>query len=234
MGQAAVPLYLALGSAGVAEVSNRKTARKRDRIAAAGIRRQSEIEKRAKVNIDDSLKFAEESSTEPFRSELQDKFLQAVRREQALGLAGTDRVGGVSDEFNERAESGAGRATKFGDQLASLFARIDAPGRQREAENFEFGDLGSNLGILGRESRAERGITERRIGAVKPNIWLNLLSAALGGASRGVSANTTSPASDPPIPAGVMDPESPDFISPFSGFMKPGSPGFISPYLRRG
>lgn len=212
MGQAAVPIALAIAGVGVSQYNISRTARKKDAVLAEGIRKTAETERRAKVKLDESLKFAEESRPDEFRTDLNEKFLNAVRMNQARGIGPLEQVGATSDAFKESSGEAAGQATDFAGELSGLFSRIDAAGLQRQAEGFKFGDTRAALNVLRRESRQDDFLTRLRVAGIRPNAFLNLLAAGLGGASSGIANNVFSPKV---ASAGMMDPNSRNFVQPF-------------------
>lgn len=188
MGQAAIPIALAVAAAGTSAYNTAKTAKKQDRALAEGIRKQGDIQREANKRLNESLMFFEKSSAEPIQAELSDKFRNRLRLQQALALSGLEGSGDLSDAAVMAAAKARGIATDYGDFLEGVFSRIDAPGEQRRREGEERTDLGKDLSIHERNSRAEDYLARLQASSIRRNPWLDILAAGLSGASGGLAA----------------------------------------------
>lgn len=188
MGQAVIPIVLALAGAGVSAYNTQKTAKKQDQAAAEGIRRQSEIQREANKRLNESLLFFEKSDPESIKADLSGGFTKQLRLKQALALAGLEQEGASSQDAEKAAAQAGGTAVDYGDFLEGVFSRIDAPGEQRRQEGVERTDLGSDLSVHERNSRAQDYLTRLDIQSITRNPWLDILAAGLGGASGGLAA----------------------------------------------
>ncbi len=190
MGAAALPIALTLAGGAVSEFSNRRTAKKQDREIAQGIIKQGKIQDESKAALDKTLNFAESSQPEPFRADLQGNFLKQLRA--AGASVNDDTPGGVSDAFKSRSTAAKGESNALAESVAGLFARIDAPGQQRQAEQFRFGDNAITNSILARNSAQEDFLARLRASGIRPNPFLKVAGSALMGAGGAVSANRSS------------------------------------------
>lgn len=171
-------LALAIGSALVGGYNTSKTAKKQDRIAAQGIRDQAEQQRKANARMNETLKTFEESDAGSIEDELSSRYSQAMLQKRGQALAG---VNGVGDAGEEWADSGIASTLARSGLFGDLAAGIDAPIDQRQAEGIERTDLGSDLGVYGRNSNAIDYLTRLRSAGVQRNPWLDILSAGMSG-----------------------------------------------------
>ena len=184
-----VPIVASLVSAGVNEANNRSTARKRDRDIAEGIRKNSETQKKANAKIGKNLDFIEDSSASEFKDTLQGKFLNQLNRQKAAGLAGLDTEGGTSDAFNRGQDAAKTGSIDYAGNIADLLSGIDAAGLQRNAEGFNSGDLGMDLGVLERNSDQDSFLSQLRASRHRNNPLLSIAAAGISGAGGAYAAN---------------------------------------------
>ena len=188
MGAAAIPIALAVAGAGVSAYNTQKTAKKQDRTAAEGIRKQGEIQREANKRLNESLMFFEKSGPDDIREDYSAGFQKQMRLKQALALAGLEQEGAGSRDADKMAQQAGGTALDYGDFLEGVFSRIDAPGEQRRREGEERTDLGSDLSVHGRQSRGEDYLTRLKVQSIMRNPWLDILAAGLSGAGGGMAA----------------------------------------------
>lgn len=193
MGQAAIPVYLALAATAVQTYNTKKTADKQDAITAEGIRRQGEQQRKATARLNQTLDLFEKSNASDERVSLADRFANQIRIKRALGLEGLDTPGATSDAYEKKSDETKTRVLSRAGTLADLFSRIDAPKDQRIKERNERGDLGSDLSVYGRNSAAENYMTRLRLNGVQRDPYLDFLAAGLSGASSGLASGSSAP-----------------------------------------
>jgi len=193
MGQAAIPILLTLAGSGVSIANTNRTARKRDEANAEGIRRQAEEQRLANAKINETLDFFEKSGPDDIRESLSSRFKRQLALKKQDAFSGFETAGGSSDAFKALVADRKGDISGQADVLQGLFADIDAPSEQRLLEGFERGDLGSDLSVTKRNSRAEDFLTRLRVASIRRNPLLDLLSAGLSGAGQGAAFGGKTP-----------------------------------------
>ena len=204
-----VPLAIAAAGAGVNQYNINRTAKKQDAETARGIIKQSRIQDESNAELNKTLNFAESSSPEKHRAKLQNDFLNSIL--SAKSKTGIDQVGDLSDAFRTGAAASNQEAVDFASDTGGLFARMDAPGLQRQAEGFRFGDNAMDIARLKGQSQQEEFLSALRVKGIRPNPWLSILAGGLQGAATGVAANKNRVE---PLPGGFLNPRHPDFVGP--------------------
>lgn len=187
MGQAAIPIALALASAGASAYNTAKTANKQDKILAQGIREQGELQQQANRRLNDTINYFEGSTPDEIKAQITSQMGRQLQLKRAQALAALQQPGGASEASQEAAQKAGLSAQDYAKTLAGLFGRIDAPVEQRRNEGFQRIDLGDDLSVTGRNSRALDYLTRLKASGVRRNPWLDILSAGLSGASTGVA-----------------------------------------------
>jgi len=197
MGQAAVPLIMMALAAGGEYYNTEKTASRQDQAAADAIRNQGNIQKEGDAKVSDTVAKLADSTAAAAKEQRLTDYLQVLRRNKDTTTAGlTPTIG--SDAFRADANAAAGDAQNYAQQTAGLMARMDAPGIQRQQEGFDYGRLGTDLGLIGRESQGQAFLDQLRQRGIRRNAKIDLASGllmagagAMGGAG-GTGANGTS------------------------------------------
>ncbi len=185
MGAAAVPIAIAVAGASVNEYNTRRTARKQDEDIARGIMKTSATQREANQKINQNLDKLSESTSEPFKETLEGQFIDRVNKARTQALSGLNTPGGVSDAFTDSAADAKTGAIDYAGLISSLLAGVDASGNQRQAENADFGNLGEDLNILGRNADQDSFIAQLRASRHRNNPYLSVLGAGLSGAATG-------------------------------------------------
>jgi len=179
MGVTALPVIAALGSFAVQQINQSRTSRKRDNIAAEGIRTQGKKQREANARINQQLDLLETSTPDDERATRSGQIKSQLRKQQALALAGIQPTGG-GDAVTELAGDARGTAVGFGDLINDQLSGIDAPVLQRQGEAFERSDVQGILNRIRRESGQEDFLTGLDISGVRDSPLLTMLSQGLG------------------------------------------------------
>jgi hypothetical protein len=188
MGAAAVPIALAVASAGVTAYNQRKTAKKQDQAAYEGLLEQQKIQQRANARMAESLANLERSpqSAAAIQAERTSTVRDQLRKKQAIGLGVLQATGG-GDAVTEAVEEAQTGAVDYGDFINNVLAAIDTPGLQRQEEAFDRADSQSFLNYLRRNSAQTDALTRARMATIRDNPWLTMLAAGLSGAASGTA-----------------------------------------------
>lgn len=184
----AVALALAAAAAGTQYYNTTQTAKRQDNSLADSIRHQSKIQKEGDQAVNATVDKIAASKSESAREQRLGDYLQVLRRNKATTTAGLEpAVGGAA--FKADAAQAANDAAAYGDTNAGLMARMDAPGLQRQAEGFDYGRLGTDLGLVGRESQGQQFLDQIKLNAIRRNAKLDLAAGLMSAAAGGVAGS---------------------------------------------
>lgn len=182
----AIGLALAAAAAGGSYYNTQKTAQRQDNQAAQGILNQSRIQKQADTKVNDAVAKLADSNAASAKEGRLDDYLNVLRRNRSTTEAGLTPVIG-SDTFKTDAATAANDANSYADKTAGLMARMDAPGIQRQQEGFDYGNLATDIGLIGRESQGQNFLDQLKLGRIRRNAKIDLASGLLSAAAGGVA-----------------------------------------------
>lgn len=177
-----VALALAAASAGAQYINTRNTARRQDEAAAQGILNQGRIQQQADAKVNASITDLEGSDSASERSERLDDYIQTLRNNRA-GIEGGSDPGYGSEAFKADAAQAGKDSTQYAENMAGLMARMDAPTMQRQGEAFSYGNLATDIGLIGRQSAGQRFIDDLRLNSIRRSAGLDLAAGLMGAAS---------------------------------------------------
>jgi len=151
-------------------------ARRSNRILADGSRQQNRAGMEGAAVMGDFLSQLRNSAPNP-----------AAERGAFTGAIGPGAVGGLptaSRQFGADARGATAGAQGYGRNLADLFARLRAPGLQRQQESELLMDAGSALKPIQMRADDDQFLTQLRAGSVKPNPWTQMLGSGLSQAGQ--------------------------------------------------
>jgi hypothetical protein len=189
----AIGLALAAAAAGGSYYNTQKTAQRQDNQAALGIQNQSRIQKQADTKVNDAVAKLADSNAASAKEGRLDDYLSVLRRNRSTTEAGLTPVIG-SDTFKTDAATAANDANSYADKTAGLMARMDAPGIQRQQEGFDYGNLATDIGLIGRESQGQNFLDQLKLRNIRRNAKIDLASGLLSAAAGGVAAGGASAA----------------------------------------
>ena len=176
----ALALAAGLGSAGLTAYNTNKTAKKQDRVAADGIRKQAENQRQVNARLNQTISEAQKSNPDDERKTTQAQYLT-----QLLASMGQAKTGlakrGISEQFDEQAAGASADIGSYGNDIAGLFSRMDAPILQRQGEQNAYGNLGMDLDVLGGNVRGDAFLNELKMKSIRRNPWLDLAAGLASG-----------------------------------------------------
>ena len=193
----ATSTYIAMAamaaSAAANAVNTRNTARRQDAQAAQGIRSQADIQRRADAKVNEHVAELQGSNAEGERKQRMADYMAQLTRNRS-SIAGGLQPGIGGDAFQSDAQTALEGvdAKAMGD--AGLLARMDAAGMQRQREGTAAGHLGTDIGMIGRESKGQQFIDDLRLRGIRRNGGLDLASGLLGAAGSGMMMGGSNPA----------------------------------------
>lgn len=182
----AVALALAAAAAGTQYYNTERTAHRQDASLADSIRHQSKIQKEGDAKVNETVDKLAASRADAARESRLEDYRQVLQRNRGKTQAGlTPAVGG--EAFKADSAQAANDAAAYADTNAGLMARMDAPGLQRQAEGFDYGRLGTELGLVGRESQGQQFLDQIRLNGIRRNAKLDLAAGLMSAAAGGVA-----------------------------------------------
>lgn len=185
MGATALAIGLTLASTAASAYNTQRTAKKQDQSAAQAIRNQAEQQRKADARVAQELAKAEGSTSAGEKKMTLEQYVQQLARNQkategSLNMTGLEALPGA---FKEGAEQAKGEVGDYASRTAELMSRIDAPAYQRQREQFGYGGLGVDIGLIRRNAAGQGFIDDLRMRAIRRNPWIDAFSAAAGGAA---------------------------------------------------
>jgi hypothetical protein len=179
-----VAVALAIGGAALSAYNTNRTAKKQDAAAARGIRANAEQQRAANAKLNKTLEFAEKSRPEEARKKMAVQYQQAIQAKAPAALAGLQSTTGGA-AYQDAAGAAQTQATNYGDLIAGLMSRMDAPDLQRQAEANAYGNLGMDLDVIGANVRNNQFLTGLRVNGIRRNPWIDIAAATASGAASG-------------------------------------------------
>lgn len=163
--------------AGLSAVDQNQTMRRQDRDAAAGIRQNMLLQDQANQKIAQAIQQQQESNPAAAEASQNDKYLQQLQQQQQLAQQRLSR-GGLGSAYTDRANTAAANEQGYATKLAGLMSAVDAPSLQRQQEAYTFGDLGTDIGTIRRDSQGNAYTAGIKAGSHRPNAWLQAAGQA--------------------------------------------------------
>lgn len=173
----------ALAAAAIKAYDNHQTIKHKNQEAIAGIHAQAQRDDQAQGAIQASLKQLQASDAAHQKLARGRAYNQALDQAGTAGhaLAAQPVAGSGSSAYRAAAASATADTQADGRTMADLYAATDAPLYQRQDEAFRIGDLGTDLGTIGRKARDDANETQLKIQGITNNPWMEFAANALQG-----------------------------------------------------
>jgi len=193
----ATSTYLALAAAAAAAggsyYNTVNTARKQDNALTAQLRQQAAHQDQADQAVNQLIGQRAGSNSDAEKQSTLDQYLQATRATQGTAASGLQQAGATSNAYKSSGADASLGIQDYGNKLAGLMSRIDAPTQQRQREAQENAQFNSNLGLLARNAQGDDFLSQLKLRGITRNPWIDAGSQLLGGVAGGLasSAGTT-------------------------------------------
>lgn len=184
----AIALALAAAAAGTSYYNTQNTAKKQDREAAAGIRRQSARQREADASVSNAIDAQNMSSGADEKASVLDQYMQQVNAAKAGSLSGLNQSGNLSDAARTAATDASLGVGNFGQKIAGLMAAMDAPQLQRQNEAVNRARTAVDLEGIGRNAEGDAFINQMRLQGIRRNLLMDAFSSLAGGAAGSVGS----------------------------------------------
>lgn len=183
------PLLLTAAGTAAQYKSQHDLARDKEREAAEGILRQSQLNREADTKVAQATQKIASSNADEATAERRAAYMDALRKSLGTRAGAVPVNGAVSKAF--QADSDAARADTEAEaaQEAGLQAAIDAPRQQRLNEGVQMNNLGVDLGLLQGQSGSADYLMKLRLALKKANPWLEAGGAIAKGAGSALAGN---------------------------------------------
>ena len=199
-------LILAAAGAATNTANNYAAARKQDRIAAQGIRRQSDLQREASRRAGQHLEEFSGSTPAGEQSQSLEGFMNALRQSRQSTEGDLPAVGAANPRFAEDVSAGRQRVGEQASERAGRLSRIDAPMYQRQREGSQFLRTSADVGELGRQSSAQDFLTRLRVSAAQPNPWVGAAGSLMQGIGGAMALAPPAAAAGAPGTAAMANP----------------------------
>lgn len=181
----AIGAGVAAAGAGVSAYANNQALRKQDATAAQGILKQGALRQQAGAEVDKTIRDRATNNaanvTANERS-LNEQYAAALQRANPVQSGAVSTVPGAGKRYAADVLAARGNVSKFGTDLASRTAAIDAPALTNQQTQLAMGDTATKLGLMNDTSVNQNALTEMQVKAIQANPWLLAGGAALQGA----------------------------------------------------
>ena len=179
----AVALGLAAASAAAQAQNARRVAKKQDNEAARQIRSRGNRQREADAQVGQMIQKTAESSPEAAKASTLDRYMQTIRAQGGNAGAGLGQVGATSEAFRQSGADAALGIGDYGERVAGLLSRMDAPMLQRQQETVDRARVGSDLDRIKRFSGGDEFLSQLRMQGIRRDPWLDAFAAAASGAA---------------------------------------------------
>lgn len=184
----AVALALAAAAAGASYYNTQSTAKKQDRSAAEGIRKQAARQREADASVDKAIQAQAGSSGADEKAGVLEQYMQQVRASKAGATTGLSQTGKLSDQARNAEADAALGVGNFGQKIAGLMAAMDAPNLQRQNEAVSRARTAVDLEGIGRNASGDAFLNQLRLQGIRRNPYLDAFSSFAGGAAGSVGS----------------------------------------------
>lgn len=174
-----VPLAIAALGAGASYVNTEQTADRQDRAAAAAITSSAERQRKADQVVDQLIRQQTGSTPQDEIAAATDDYVAQLQRNRASGTR-TSPGGAVFQSDQAAVQRGLG---DYGDRIADLFARVQAPTLQRRNDAALFDTANQDIGLIKRGVAGDQFINNLKIKAITRNPLLDAFSSVAQGAA---------------------------------------------------
>lgn len=184
----AIALALAAAAAGASYYNTQSTAKKQDKSAAEGIRRQAARQREADASVDKAIQAQAGSSGADEKAGVLENYMQQVRASKAGATKGLAQSGNLSDKARTSEIDAALGVGNFGEKIAGLMAGMDAPVLQRQNEAVNRARTAVDLEGIGRNASGDAFLNQLRLQGIRRNPYLDAFSSFAGGAAGSVGS----------------------------------------------
>jgi len=169
--------------------SDQQVAKRQDSQLAQQIRTQSDHQQDADAAVQDLINKTSQSNDSDAQNSLLGNFTRQIQAARGNATGGLNQVGNVSDAYKASGADAALGIADYGDRVAALTSRIDAPNLQRQNEQADRLRFSSDLGQISRDAAGDDFLAKLRLQRIRSNPWADAAADALAtaGSSYGSS-----------------------------------------------
>lgn len=190
----ALPLLLSAGGTALQQASANQERRDRERIAAEGVRRNSQLNQEASQRVSQEIQQVAAANPESERMKANNDFMDALRKSKtADGGMDFGAPAGASDRFAAdvgQARVGAGAE---GRALAGNLAAIDAPQYARVNQNRGIADTATDLSLIEGRGKGQDFLAQLAMARANGSPGLETLGSGLSAFGNGMAQRAPKP-----------------------------------------
>lgn len=184
----AIALALAAAAAGGQYYNTQRVAKKQDSAAAAQIRQQGNRQRAADAKVNDLITGLSKSTPAGEQAGTLENYMAQIRAQGGNATTGLHQAGATSDAYRKASNDAALGVSDYGEKVAGLLSRMDAPGLQRLREGVDAARFETDINQLKRFSDGDDFLAKLKFDRIRRNPWLDAFSAFAGGASGAVGS----------------------------------------------
>jgi hypothetical protein len=185
--EVAVAALLMGAAAGANAYNTNRTLKKQDNAAAEALRKQQQMQREANAKVAQTITAQAGSTPEAERARNESEMLAAIQGAQAKARRNLQTPGAASADYRMAANDAGAGAQDYAQQVAGLLSVIDAAGQQRQREGFAFGDLATEVDLVGRRSRGQGHVDDLKVRSIRRNPWIDAAASAASGYASGMT-----------------------------------------------
>jgi hypothetical protein len=157
-------------------IEQQRTLRRQQDETERGLRqqqmRQDEADRRINTQVVDVTK----STPDAEIAASNEAYMGAIRRARSQTDGSTPPILGASDRYEQDVARAGSETQGYGQRVADMFSRIDAPGMQRRREGEEMARTRTDVNRIGRDASADDFLMRLRLNNTRENPWVAILS----------------------------------------------------------
>lgn len=187
MGQA-VPMIIMAAAAAAQGYNTYKTAKKQDQALLAGMRESSAEQRQADARMNATLDDIEGRTSGPIEGSMRQRYGDAARKKYAIAMQNIENQPGADTSGGEaKRESATGKAVDYGQFFADEYSKLDAPGDRRRLDAYDRLNMGMDVSVHNRNSRAALNTGALHARSIQRNPWIDIAAAVGNGVAGGMA-----------------------------------------------
>jgi len=183
----AIALALAAASAGAEYYNTENTAHKQDNQAAFAIQQGAQKQKQADAQVNKLVDTQAKSDTKDSAAQGLGQYVQAMQAQKGNTTAGLNQAGNVSDAYKQSGADAALGIQDYGNKIAGLMSRMDAPAMQRQKEAITQNRYSTAIDSILRANAGDQFINDMKLRGIHRNAGIDAGASFANGVAGGLA-----------------------------------------------
>lgn len=182
-----IPLALAAAGAGASYVNTRNVNKQQDRTLADQIRQSGRRQQEATNEVNKTIDQTASSNPAGDKAAALKQYIQQLVTQQPQANTSFEALSGASGAYQGDATDASLGSQRYGNELAGLMSRIDAPQQQRRREGNMQQDLATAVDRIKRFNEGDTFISKLKLDGIRRNPLLDAFASTAMGAASGMA-----------------------------------------------